>query len=86
MATQTQAEADVELQLWYAARTAVRNGKSFTIITSAGTRVVTNQDLKEIQNMIVMFERKVLAPNVSTVTKKGRHDFALVNFNNGALK
>lgn len=82
MGIQTKSAADTELQEWYAARRAVQGGKSFTVVTSAGTRVVTKQDLKDIEMIIAKLERIVGSADISD--RKGRHDFALANFNNGA--
>ncbi len=81
MAIQSKTAADSDLQEWYAARQAVTNGKSITISTSAGTRVVSYANLSEINKMIAKLERIV---GTSTTTRKGRHDFALANFNNDA--
>jgi len=82
MGTQTKAAADVELQEWYAARAALQNGKSFTVVTSAGTRQVSMTDLEDVQMIIEKLERIVGTPD--SLDRKGRHDFALANFNNEA--
>jgi len=72
-----------ELDAWYAARLAAAAGKSFTIVTSAGTRVLTTQDLEDINNTIALLERELAAPTTST---NGGHNFSLANFNNGAQR
>lgn len=81
MPIQTQAQADAELQQWYAARIAAAKGKSFQITTSAGTRILTRYSLAEIDQEIQKLERKVAAlanPNGCGL------DFAVANFNNDA--
>ena len=83
MGIQSKTDADTELQEWYAARRACQAGSSFTVVTSAGTRQVTKQDLEDIEMIIAKLERIVGAPE-DTGNKQGRHDFALANFNNEA--
>lgn len=78
---QSISEINAELQQWYAARAACASGKSFTLSTSAGMRVVTYQDLDDIQKVIADLERKVSAP-----TGSEGHNFALANFNNDAQR
>ncbi len=80
MSVQTKAEACAELAQWYEARKSAAAGKSVTIVTSAGTRTITSQDLDEIQGVIEQLERKCNG----VAGGQGRHDFALANFNNEA--
>lgn len=78
----TEAEISAELHLWYEARTAAAAGKMFQMTTSAGTRMLSTQNLKEINNMIDMLERQLAGLNS---TKQGSHNFALANLgDNGA--
>ena len=72
-ATQIQAELDV----WYAARTAAAAGKSITIATSAGSRTLSQHDLKDINSTISMLERELMAANNAN---QGVHNFAVANF------
>lgn len=79
---QTAAEIQTELDLWYAARSAAAAGKMFQMTTSAGTRMLSTQNLKEINATIDMLERKLAGINSS---KQGAHNFALANMgDNGA--
>jgi len=80
---QTTAEACAELQQWYEARKAATAGQSITIVTSAGTRTVTSQDLEDIQSIIEQLERKC---NGVPDDQQGLHNFALANFNNEAQR
>ena len=73
-ATQIQTELDV----WYAARTATAGGKSITIATSAGSRTLSQHDLKDINATISMLERELMAASENT---GGLHSFAAANFN-----
>lgn len=78
MGIQTIAQADTELQLWYSARSAVTAGKSFSLTTSGGTRMLTYENLKLINDTIAMLERKVSGAE-ATGDKQGKHNFALAN-------
>lgn len=84
MTVQTQAEACTELDSWYTARQAVTAGKSFSLTTGGGTRMLTYESLSEINKMIAMLERKCMGEN-TTGTKQGLHNFSLANMgDNGA--
>lgn len=73
-ATQIQTELDV----WYTARTATAAGKSITIATSAGSRTLSQHDLKDINDTISMLERSLMALNNDS---GGVHGFAVANMN-----
>ena len=67
------------------ARTAAASGKSITIVTSAGTRVVTAQDLREISGELNRLYGELAACLEGNTTKQGLHSFALANMgDNGA--
>lgn len=73
------------------ARTVAAQGKSITIVTSAGTRVVTQQDLVDISaelNRLYGELNACLVANASSPnTRQGLHDFALANMgDNGAQR
>jgi len=72
----TTTQIQTELDAWYAARLAATNGKSITISTSAGSRTVSQFDLKEINETISLLNRELSAAGSQT-----RHDFAVANFN-----
>ncbi len=72
----TTTQIQTELDAWYAARLAATNGKSLTISTSAGSRTVSQYDLKEINETISLLNRELIA-----TTSKQRQDFAVANFN-----
>lgn len=84
--TRTEAQIRADLAVYYNARTVAASGKSITITTSAGTRVVSAQDLSDIQSIIQQLERDLQACLAATAgsTVQGQHNFALANFNNGA--
>jgi len=75
MAIQTKANAQVELDKWYAARSALAAGKSFTMATESGTRVLTAVDLGEVNSHITRLERVVTNPG------NRPHNHAVANFN-----
>jgi hypothetical protein len=77
----TQIQAD--LTAWYAARRAAANGKSITISTSAGSRTISQYDVKEINTMISQLETE-LAAAAGTSANMGRHSFAVANFDTDA--
>ena len=78
------AEINAELHTWYEARTAAAAGKMFQLTTSAGTRMISTQNLKEINMMIDQLLRE-LASAESTGDRQGLHNFALANMgDNGA--
>lgn len=77
MSVQTQAQACAELTKWYAAREAVTGGQTFSLTTSAGTRLLTYASLKQINDTIILLERKCGTGN--TKAKAGLHNFALAN-------
>jgi len=72
----TTTQIQTELDAWYAARLAATNGKSITISTSAGSRTVSQYDLKEINETISQLVREL-----SATGSQQRHDFAVANFN-----
>lgn len=82
----SEAEIRADLLLWYEARTAAAAGRSFTIVTSAGTRVLTTQSMSDITETITQLERELLAClQPGSANKQGLHNFALANMgDNGA--
>ena len=84
--TETQIRADITV--WETARTNAAQGKSITIVTSAGTRVVTSVDIDEIQGTLNRLNGELnacLVANATTGNRQGLHDFALANLgDNGA--
>lgn len=68
-----------DITVWEAARTSAAQGKSITIVTSAGTRVVTQQNLSEIQGTLNQLNRELQACLAQPTTRQGLHDFALAN-------
>lgn len=74
----SETEIRTDIAAFEAARTSAANGKSITIVTSAGTRVVTAQDLSDIQGILTSLYNE-LAACLNTSDKQGRHDFALAN-------
>ena len=75
----SESEIQADLTLWYNARSAAAAGRSFTIVTSAGTRVLTTQSLKEINEAITELQRELLACQQANQNKQGLHNFALAN-------
>ena len=75
---QTAGQIQIELDVWYAARTAAASGKSITIATSAGSRTLSNHDLSEINGMINTLERQLAEANSNN---KKVHNFAVGKFN-----
>lgn len=78
-----------DITVWETARTNASQGKSITIVTSAGTRVVTQQDLSDIQATLNQLNGELnaclTANAASPSTRQGLHDFALANMgDNGA--
>lgn len=86
--TRTEAEIRADLATFYNARTVAAQGSSITITTSAGTRVVTQQDLSDIEATIQTLLRELQAclAEAGGSTVQGQHNFALANFNNGAQR
>ncbi len=84
MGIQTQQQACDELDNWYAARQALQAGKSFSLTTSGGTRMLTYSSIGEVDAMISRLERKCSGQD-ATGDKQGLHNFALANMgDNGA--
>lgn len=81
----TETEIQADLTVWRNARTQAASGRSFTIVTSAGTRVLTTQSMSEINATISALERELLACQQANQNKQGLHNFALANMgDNGA--
>ncbi len=68
-----------DLTLWYSARAAAAAGRSITIVTSAGTRVLTTQSMSEIESTLNALQRELLACQQTNQKKQGLHNFALAN-------
>ncbi len=84
-AFRSESEIQADLVLWRNARTVAAAGRSATIVTSAGTRVLTTQSMDEINSTISMLERELLACQQTDQQKQGLHNFALANMgDNGA--
>lgn len=84
-AFRTETEIQADLTLWYSARSAAAAGRSFTIVTSAGTRVLTTQSMSEIESTISTLQRELLSCQQNNQSKQGLHNFALANMgDNGA--
>ena len=84
-AFRSESEIQADLVLWRTARTEAAAGRSFTIVTSAGTRILTTQSMKDINSTIAMLERELLACQQVNQQKQGLHNFALANMgDNGA--
>lgn len=75
----SESEIQSDLNLWYDARAAAASGRSITIVTSAGTRVVTTQSTSEIESTINSLQRELLACQQTNQGKQGLHNFALAN-------
>lgn len=74
-----------DLDAWYNARTNAANGRSVTLVTSAGTRMLTTHSMKEIEATISSLERELLACQQPNQSRQGLHNFALANLgDNGA--
>lgn len=87
MAFRTETQIQADLTLWYAARTEAAAGRSFTLVTSAGTRILTGHNIREINEMISSLQRELLAAQIPDGGRQGLHSFALANLgDNGANK
>ena len=84
--TETAIRSDITV--WETARTNAAQGRSITIVTSAGTRVVTSNMVSEIQGTLNRLYGELnacLLADASEGTRQGLHDFALANMgDNGA--
>lgn len=78
-AFRSESEINADLTLWYNARSAAAAGRSITIVTSAGTRVLTTQSMAEIESTINALQRQLLACQQVNKGKQGLHNFALAN-------
>lgn len=68
-----------DISIFETARTSAANGKSITIVTSAGTRVVTAQDLSAITGELNRLYGELSACLQQPTSRQGLHDFALAN-------
>jgi len=85
MANRSPTVIQADLDLWYAARTEAAAGRSFTIVTSAGTRILTTQNMGDINSTIGMLQRELIAAQQTNQKRQGLHSFALGNLgDNGA--
>jgi len=84
VSTRTETQIRADLAIFYNARTVAAQGKSITITTSAGTRVVSAQDLTSLESTIQNLQRELAAclALAAGSTVQGQHNFALANFNN----
>lgn len=79
----SKAQATIDLQKLQSALIQVlTDGKSVSVQTSAGMRSITRSNSTEIREEIDRLERIVNSPDI--VSRKGRHDFALANWDHGA--
>ncbi len=84
-AFRSEAEIQADLVLWRKALSESAAGRSFTIVTSAGTRVLTQQSMRDINQTISRLERELLACQQGNRQAQGLHNFALANLgDNGA--
>lgn len=82
----SETEIRSDIAVWQTAKTNAAQGKSITIVTSAGTRVVSAQDVSDIEATLQTLYRELSACLQGTTDKQGQHDFALANFNNEAQR
>ncbi len=75
MGIQTKAAAQAMLDKYYQALEDLAEGKSFTMATEAGTRVLTQFDIPMVNDQITRLERRVTTPDGMT------HNFSVANFN-----
>ena len=68
-----------DIAVFETARTNAAQGKSITIVTSAGTRVVTSQDLSDITGELNRLYGELSACLQQPTNRQGLHDFALAN-------
>ena len=78
-AFRSESQINADLTLWFNARAAAAAGRSITIVTSAGTRVLTTQSMVEINSTITELQRELLAAQQANKNKQGLHNFALAN-------
>ncbi len=84
-ALRSETEIRADIAVFETARTNAAQGKSITIVTSAGTRVVTQQDLEDISAELNRLYGELNACLLQPTTRQGLHDFALANMSdNGA--
>lgn len=86
-ALRSEAAIRADIAVFESARTKAAAGKSMTIVTSAGTRVVTQQDLSDISAELNRLYTELAAclAAASPPVAQGRHNFALANMgDNGA--
>ena len=75
MTIRSESEIRAALAAYYQAQVLCADGKSFTMATENGTRVLTNQDLPDINMQIRLLERQL--SNTAGTT----HNVAVANFN-----
>lgn len=84
----TETEIRSDIAVWETARTNSAQGRSITIVTSAGTRVVSANSVSEIQGVLNRLYGELnacLVANATEGNRQGLHDFALANMgDNGA--